>query len=269
MHCSSSSSSSQFNAGLGSRLGLQRVSFKPYDQEDIRTIVAARLGSLAAFDPDAIELCARKVASVSGDVRRALQICRRASEVAEERCNRECESESLAGSSPVPASAAAAAGSAGAMVVMQDVLSAVQDMSNKSNQENITELPLHGRLVLCILANQNQRTEEGSLEFEALAKKHRALCRKLNLAKMTKDEHDAEQAEAEADDSAAAAATVSAPVSPASDAAGPEDMQQDQAAALSDSMEEDVDEMLVKYINDSALAVQNAPNARAATDGAN
>lgn len=154
------------------------------------------------------------------------------------------------------------------MVVMQDVLSAVQDMSNKSNQENITELPLHGRLVLCILANQNQRTEEGSLEFEALAKKHRALCRKLNLAKMTKDEHDAEQAEAEADDSAAAA-TVSAPVSPASDAAGPEDMQQDQAAALSDSMEEDVDEMLVKYINDSALAVQNAPNARAATDGAN
>ena len=157
------------------------------------------------------------------------------------------------------------------MVVMQDVLSAVQDMSNKSNQENITELPLHGRLVLCILANQNQRTEEGSLEFEALAKKHRALCRKLNLAKMTKDEHDAEQAEAEADDSAAAAAaaTVSAPVSPASDAAGQEDMQQDQAAALSDSMEEDVDEMLVKYINDSALAVQNAPNARAATDGAN
>ena len=138
---------------LGSRLGLQRVSFKPYDQENIREIVAARLGSLAAFNSDAIEICARKVASVSGDVRRALQICRRASEVAEERCNREVESrvESLDPGSP------SGDGEHKIQVEIEDVLAAVRDMSNKSNQENITELPLHGRLVLCILANQNQR----------------------------------------------------------------------------------------------------------------
>lgn len=139
---------------LGSRLGLQRVSFKPYDQEDIRKIVAARLGSLAAFNTDAIEICARKVASVSGDVRRALQICRRASEVAEERCNWEVESRV---ESPDPRSPSAD-GENKIQVEIEDVLAAVRDMSNKSNQENITELPLHGRLVLCILANQNQRT---------------------------------------------------------------------------------------------------------------
>lgn len=217
-------------SGLGSRLGLQRVSFKPYDQEDIRKIVAARLGSLAAFDPDAIELCARKVASVSGDVRRALQICRRASEVAEERCNR--ESESCVGS-PEPTRTAGT----GPLVVMQDVLSAVQDMSNKSNQDNITELPLHGRLVLCILANQNQRTDEGVLEFAALASRHRDLCRKLNLAKLTEEEHDADQAEAESD------TAISAPVSPASD------------ADTTEMQEDDVDEMLLKYINDSSTSM--------------
>lgn len=41
------------------------------------------LDHLDAFDVDAIELCSRKVASVSGDVRRALQICRRAAEICE------------------------------------------------------------------------------------------------------------------------------------------------------------------------------------------
>jgi len=35
-----------------------------------------RLLGLDLFDKNAIEFCARKVASVSGDVRRALQICR-------------------------------------------------------------------------------------------------------------------------------------------------------------------------------------------------
>lgn len=203
------------------------MSFKPYDQEDIRKIVAARLGSLAAFDPDAIELCARKVASVSGDVRRALQICRRASEVAEERCNR--ESESCVGS-PIQ-------GGTGPLVVMQDVLSAVQDMSNKSNQDSITELPLHGRLVLCILANQNQRTDEGVLEFAVLASRHRELCRKLNLAKLTEEEHSGDQEEAKSD------AAVSAPVSPTSD------------ADTTEMQEDGVDEILLKYISDSAISV--------------
>ena len=37
----------------------------------------------ADFSGEAIELCARKVAAVSGDARRALDICRRAAEIAE------------------------------------------------------------------------------------------------------------------------------------------------------------------------------------------
>ena len=40
---------------------------------------------LKVFEPDTISLAARKVAAVSGDVRRALDICRRATEIAENR----------------------------------------------------------------------------------------------------------------------------------------------------------------------------------------
>jgi len=71
-----------------SRLGLTKLHFEPYNSDQIRRIIHARLEALPAFSSDAVELCARKIASVSGDIRRALQICRRAAEMAEEELTR-------------------------------------------------------------------------------------------------------------------------------------------------------------------------------------
>ena len=56
---------------------------QPYNHGQLQTIVASRLEGLTIFHPDAIQLVARKVASLSGDARRALDICRRATEMAE------------------------------------------------------------------------------------------------------------------------------------------------------------------------------------------
>ena len=41
----------------------------------------ARLKETEVFEEDAVEICARKVASISGDIRRALQIALRAAEI--------------------------------------------------------------------------------------------------------------------------------------------------------------------------------------------
>lgn len=68
---------------VASRLGLTRLTFKPYSYKNLQEIVAARLYGLESFNNDAIQLVARKVAALSGDARRALDICRRASEIAE------------------------------------------------------------------------------------------------------------------------------------------------------------------------------------------
>nr|CDS19719.1 origin recognition complex subunit 1 A [Echinococcus granulosus] len=70
---------------VASRLGLNRLAFAPYSHEQLAAIVNARLGSElgSSFDPKAIELATRKVAAVSGDARRALDICRRAAELAQ------------------------------------------------------------------------------------------------------------------------------------------------------------------------------------------
>jgi origin recognition complex subunit 1 len=70
---------------LNSRMGLCRVPFLPYAHAELSQILKARLGELAVFEGSGLELAARKVASVSGDIRRALEICRRATELAEAR----------------------------------------------------------------------------------------------------------------------------------------------------------------------------------------
>ena len=63
---------------VASRIGLTRLTFSPYTHQQLQEIVTARLSGLSVFDKDAIQLVARKVASLSGDARRALDICRRA-----------------------------------------------------------------------------------------------------------------------------------------------------------------------------------------------
>ncbi|XP_018012664.1 origin recognition complex subunit 1 [Hyalella azteca] len=70
-------------ARVSSRLGLTRTTFHPYTHHQLQEIVQSRLAGIACFESDAIQLVARKVAAVSGDARRALDICRRAAEIAE------------------------------------------------------------------------------------------------------------------------------------------------------------------------------------------
>lgn len=67
-----------------SRLGLTRLTFQPYSHKQLQEIVISRLSGLDCFNNDAIQLVARKVAALSGDARRALDICRRSSEIAED-----------------------------------------------------------------------------------------------------------------------------------------------------------------------------------------
>ncbi|KAM8930958.1 origin recognition complex subunit 1 [Pelodytes ibericus] len=68
---------------VASRLGLTRMSFQPYTHKQLQQIITSRLNRVKAFDDDAIQLVSRKVAALSGDARRCLDICRRATEICE------------------------------------------------------------------------------------------------------------------------------------------------------------------------------------------
>ncbi|RKP14348.1 hypothetical protein BJ684DRAFT_19237 [Piptocephalis cylindrospora] len=62
---------------------MTRINFQPYSHTQLHQIITSRLKDVTGFDAEAVELCARKVGAVSGDARRALDICRMAVELAE------------------------------------------------------------------------------------------------------------------------------------------------------------------------------------------
>eukprot|EP00731_Ephydatia_muelleri_P016195 Em0009g619a len=68
---------------ISSRLGLTRLAFQPYTFQQLQEIISSRVQDLRLFEPDAVQFVARKVAAVSGDARRALDICLRATELAQ------------------------------------------------------------------------------------------------------------------------------------------------------------------------------------------
>ncbi|WEW61654.1 Origin recognition complex, subunit 1 [Emydomyces testavorans] len=71
---------------ISSRLGLTRITFSGYKHQELMEIIGSRLENVPGniVEPDAIQFASRKVAAVSGDARRALDICRRAVEIAEQ-----------------------------------------------------------------------------------------------------------------------------------------------------------------------------------------
>lgn len=71
---------------ISSRLGLTRITFPGYTHTQLMTIIQSRLEGLAQVivESDAVQFASRKVAAVSGDARRALDVCRRAVEIAEQ-----------------------------------------------------------------------------------------------------------------------------------------------------------------------------------------
>ncbi|NWT83826.1 CDC6 protein, partial [Lanius ludovicianus] len=64
----------------------QLLHFPPYTKEQLTCILEERLRQVAGdpvLDSAALQFCARKVSAVSGDARKALDVCRRAVEVVE------------------------------------------------------------------------------------------------------------------------------------------------------------------------------------------
>ncbi|XP_034612135.1 cell division control protein 6 homolog [Trachemys scripta elegans] len=64
----------------------QLLNFSPYTKEQIASILQERLRQVSGaqvLDSTAIQFCARKVSAVSGDARKALDVCRRAIEMVE------------------------------------------------------------------------------------------------------------------------------------------------------------------------------------------
>eukprot|EP00743_Colponemidia_sp_Colp-15_P005754 GILK01006184.1.p1 GENE.GILK01006184.1~~GILK01006184.1.p1 ORF type:complete len:671 (+),score=120.08 GILK01006184.1:42-2054(+) len=148
---------------IHSRLGMGRLVFTPYSRDQLKTIIETRLQDLEIFDAQAIELCSRKIASVSGDIRRALQICRRAAEISEREAQQIVSNEkSAAGKS--------------AKVSMMHIDLAVKDLSASSHIQLLSQLRLYERLFIVAIVIELKRLGAELINVESVFDRVEALC---------------------------------------------------------------------------------------------
>ncbi|KAJ4196416.1 Origin recognition complex, subunit 1 [Fusarium falciforme] len=161
---------------ISSRLGLTRITFPGYNHEQLMKIIQSRLEGVPGniVDPDAIQFASRKVAAVSGDARRALDICRRAVELAEA---------DAPGDPTTPSKRERLAGSQGqprgvGRVTIATIKKAINEATTNPVQQHLRSLPLMSKLLMAALMMRIRRTGLAETTFgETLDEIHRASLR--------------------------------------------------------------------------------------------
>ncbi|TSL22053.1 Origin recognition complex subunit 1 [Bagarius yarrelli] len=135
--------------------GLTRMSFQPYTFKQLQQIITSRLNRVKAFEEDALQLVSRKVAALSGDARRCLDICRRATEI--------CEHSGQKG--------------AVGLVGMSHVMEALDEMFSSSYVTAIRCASLQEQLFLRAVIAEFRRLGLEEATFQQVFVQHQALCR--------------------------------------------------------------------------------------------
>jgi Cdc6-like AAA superfamily ATPase len=100
--------------------------FPPYSKEQIVDIIKERLTDCHVIDETAIQLCARKISSSSGDIRKALDICSKAIEMVQS--------------------------SDGAIVTINIMSKAFDEVYQAINKDTVMNtMPLHQKLIACAI----------------------------------------------------------------------------------------------------------------------
>ncbi|KAF4594504.1 Origin recognition complex subunit 1 [Ophiocordyceps camponoti-floridani] len=135
---------------ISSRLGLTRITFSGYTHDQLMKIIQSRLEGVpgSIVDPDAVQFASRKVAAVSGDARRALDICRRAVELAEGDARGDPQTPSKSGQKLARRG----------RVTIATIKKAVNEATTSPVQQHLRGLPLMSKLLIAALLLRIRRT---------------------------------------------------------------------------------------------------------------
>ncbi|KAF7722245.1 Origin recognition complex, subunit 1 [Apophysomyces ossiformis] len=155
---------------ISSRMGLTRINFQPYTHQQLYQIVESRLQGIDAFEKDAMEFAARKVSAVSGDARRALDICRRAVEIVE---MRQKQQQALEDNQPKKATTT----NATKHVTIGIINEAIREMFSSPSVAFIQSCSLHQKLFLVSVMLRARRAGIAEVEFGDAALIHMQACK--------------------------------------------------------------------------------------------
>ncbi|XVF19265.1 hypothetical protein REPUB_Repub11eG0095000 [Reevesia pubescens] len=147
---------------ISSRMGIQRLCFGPYNYQQLQEIISSRLKGIEVFEKQAVEFASRKVAAISGDARRALEICRRAAEIADYHIKNQI---STVNSSTVKD-----------IVTMAEVDAAIQEMFQAPHIQVMKSCSKLSKIFLTAMVYELYKTGMGETTFEKLAMTVSCLC---------------------------------------------------------------------------------------------
>ncbi|KAL1198948.1 Origin of replication complex subunit 1B [Cardamine amara subsp. amara] len=142
---------------ISSRMGIQRLCFGPYNHTQLQEIISTRLKGIDAFEKQAIEFASRKVAAISGDARRVLEICRRAAEVADYRLKNNKTAKHQ-------------------LVVMTDVEAAIQEMFQAPHIQVMKSVSRLSKIFLTAMVHELYKTGMAETSFDRVAMTVSSLC---------------------------------------------------------------------------------------------
>ncbi|ROT37032.1 ATPase [Sodiomyces alkalinus F11] len=151
---------------ISSRLGLTRITFPGYTHEQLMKIIESRLDGIPGnvVEPDATQFASRKVAAVSGDARRALDICRRAVELAEARFEAEMSTPSHK-RRQLDSQEIRSRENGYNRVTIATIKRAIFEATSNPIQQYLRTLPLSHRVLLAALLLKMQRNGTGEATF--------------------------------------------------------------------------------------------------------
>jgi origin recognition complex subunit 1 len=163
------------NPKVASRLGMTRITFKPYNDLELVKIVKSRLGMLdedkgqrspveqalvqdcdTVFKEDAFVYVAKRVNNVSGDARRMLDVCRRAIDSVEMQTKPGCKPKE---------------------VTIMDVMRVLDSMVKSGKGFHLIKLPLQAKVTLISILTCTRRSGIAEIDLATILAHQKTLCR--------------------------------------------------------------------------------------------
>ncbi|XP_036054218.1 cell division control protein 6 homolog isoform X2 [Onychomys torridus] len=167
----------------------QLLNFPPYTRNQIATILQDRLSQVSrdqVLDSAAIQFCARKVSAVSGDIRKALDVCRRAIEIVESDVRSQTVLKPLSeGQSPSEAPVPKRVGLAHISQVISEVDGNRVTLSQETTQDS---LPLQQKILVCSLLLLTRRLKIKEVTLGKLYEAYSSICRRQQVAAVDQSE---------------------------------------------------------------------------------
>ncbi|XP_061536388.1 cell division control protein 6 homolog [Phycodurus eques] len=157
------------------------LNFPPYSREQLSAIVQDRLAQACAggmLDAAAVQFCARKVSAVSGDARKALDICRRAVEIVESEHRKMADHHTATESSVM----------AGVPQVARVLSEVYGDRMAACAGDNGESFPLQQKLLVCCLLMLVRAGKSKEVLLGKLHEVHSRLCSQRQVGGVSQSE---------------------------------------------------------------------------------